>query len=97
MPENKKTDEQMAQELMEALENAVREPSTETDKIIYEYAKKWFKETARPNGTRGARIIPVIVTEALEGRGTEIDPLNIKRQYWTLDGKPIGVDRSEMR
>lgn len=97
MPENKKTDEQMAQELMEALENAVHEPSTETDKIIYDYAKKWFKETARPNGTRSARIIPVIVTEALEGRGTEIDPLSIKRQYWTLDGKPIGVGRSEKR
>lgn len=95
MPENKKTGEQVARELMDALEKAIREPSTETDKIIYDYAKKWFKETARPNGTRGARIIPVIVTEALEGRGTEIDPLNIKRQYWTLDGKPLTVGDDE--
>lgn len=45
------------------------------------------KMTARPRGTDSAKVIQVIVTEALEGRGTEDDPCRIRLQYWDLNGK----------
>lgn len=44
-------------------------------------------QTARPRGTDSAKVIQVIVTEALEGRGTEDDPIKVKVQYWSFDGK----------
>ena len=43
--------------------------------------------TARPRGTDKARVIRVIVTESLLGRGTADDPVSIITQYWSLDGK----------
>jgi hypothetical protein len=45
------------------------------------------KETVRPRGTDSAKVIQVIVTEAIEGRGTEDDPVRNVLQYWSLDGK----------
>ncbi len=48
-------------------------------------------ETARPRGTDSARVIQVIVTEALEGNGTEKDPCQIKKQYWSLEGELLAV------
>lgn len=45
------------------------------------------KETARPRGTDSARVIQVIVTEAIEGRGVDGDPVRIVHQYWSLDGE----------
>lgn len=45
------------------------------------------KETARPRGTDSARVIQVIVTEAIEGRGIEADPVRSVLQYWSLDGE----------
>lgn len=49
------------------------------------------KETARPRGTDSAKVIQVIVTEALEGRGTEDDPCRIQRKYWSLDGELLAI------
>ena len=44
-------------------------------------------QTARPRGTDNARVIRVIETKALVGRGTADDPASIITQYWSLDGK----------
>jgi len=49
------------------------------------------KNAVRPRGTDSAKVIEVIVTEALEGRGTMDDPCYIKTQYWSLDGKLLAV------
>lgn len=40
----------------------------------------------RPRGTDSAKVIQVIVTESLVGRGTEEDPCYIQKRYWSLDG-----------
>ena len=45
------------------------------------------KMTARPRGTDSAKVIQVIVTEAIEGRGIEDDPILSVLQYWSLDGE----------
>jgi len=45
------------------------------------------KKTARPRGTDSAKVIQVIVTEALEGNGTKEDPCRIQKRYWNLDGE----------
>lgn len=52
------------------------------------------KKTARPRGTDSARVISVIETEALEGRGTKDDPCRIQKRYWSLEGKllAVGID-----
>lgn len=49
------------------------------------------KGTARPRGTDSAKVIQVIVTESLEGLGTDDDPCEIKRQYWSLNGELLAV------
>ena len=49
------------------------------------------ENTVRPKGTDSAKVIQVIVTEALEGRGTENDPCFIQKKYWSLDGKLLAV------
>lgn len=53
------------------------------------------KKTARPRGTDSARVIRVIVTEALEGCGTKDDPCRTQKKYWSLDGKLLAVGVSE--
>lgn len=55
------------------------------------------KNTARPRGTDSAKVIQVIVTEALEGRGTEDDPCFIQRRYWSLDGELLAVGIGDPR
>lgn len=47
--------------------------------------------TARPDGTRSAEVIQVIVTKALEGAGTEDDPCRIQTRYWSLDGELLAT------
>lgn len=47
------------------------------------------KSTARPRGTDSAKVIQVIITEALIGNGTESDPCRIITQYWSLDGEKL--------
>ena len=49
------------------------------------------KKTARPRGTDSAKVIQVIVTESIEGYGTEDDPVRPVRQYWGLDGELLAV------
>lgn len=49
------------------------------------------EETARPRGTDSAKVIQVIVTEALDGRGTEEDPCKIQKRYWSLDGELLAT------
>ena len=48
-------------------------------------------KTARPRGTDSAKVIQVIVTEALEGAGTEDDPCRIQKRYWSLEGELLAV------
>lgn len=50
-----------------------------------------IKETARPRGTDRAKVIQVIVTEAIEGRGTEDDPVRTIYQYWDFDGTLLAI------
>lgn len=43
-------------------------------------------ESARPRGTDNARVIQVIETNSLRGRGTEDDPCRDVKQYWDFNG-----------
>lgn len=52
------------------------------------------KETIRPRGTDGAKVMQVIVTKALEGRGTEADPCFTQLRVWTLDGELLAIGKS---
>lgn len=51
-------------------------------------------KAARPRGTDSAKVIQVIVTEALEGSGTQEDPCFIQKKYWSLDGELLAVGAS---
>lgn len=42
---------------------------------------------ARPRGTDNARVIQVIETTALRGKGTAEDKCREVKQYWDFDGK----------
>ena len=44
-------------------------------------------ETARPRGTDKAKVIKVIRTESLIGRGTKEDPARFIYQYWDFKGR----------
>lgn len=50
---------------------------------------------ARPRGTDHARLITVIETVSLCGRGTPEDPAHIQVQYWSTTGKLLAVGISE--
>ena len=43
------------------------------------------EKTVRPRGTDSARVIQVIETRAIEGRGTPDDPCRTLIQYWEMD------------
>lgn len=43
-------------------------------------------ETARPRGTDIAKVIKVIQTKSLIGRGTKEDPARLIYQYWDSKG-----------
>ena len=45
------------------------------------------KETVRPRGTDKAKVVKVIRTQSLIGRGTPEDPVRIIYQYWDFKGK----------
>ncbi len=45
------------------------------------------KPTARPRGTDQAKIVVVIETHSIRGRGTQDDICRDVAQYWSLDGK----------
>lgn len=44
-------------------------------------------ETTRPRGTDKAKVIKVIRTESIIGRGTKEDPVRWIYQYWDFKGK----------
>lgn len=44
-------------------------------------------ETARPRGTDNAKVIKVIQTKSLIGRGSQKDPVRYIYQYWDFEGK----------
>lgn len=50
------------------------------------------KETARPRGTDSAKVIQVIVTSAISGRGVESDPVREVFQYWDFDGNLLAIN-----
>lgn len=43
--------------------------------------------SSRPRGTDKARVIQVIETNSIRGRGTEDDPVRGVKQYWNFKGK----------
>ena len=49
------------------------------------------QEIAHPRGTDSAKVIIVIVTEALEGAGTPDDPCKIQKKFWSIDGELLAV------
>jgi hypothetical protein len=53
------------------------------------YNDKADTSKVRSRGCDSAKIISVIMTEALKGAGTENDPCRKAIQYWSLDGKLI--------
>lgn len=55
------------------------------------------KSTARPSGTSSAKVIQVIQTTAIRGKGSENDPCRIVIQYWSLDGKKLAENDSEAK
>ena len=59
----------------------------ELNRVQKKAAQMMATQTARPRGTDNARVICVIETKALVGRGTADDPASIITQYWSLDGK----------
>ena len=69
---------------------------TERKKLFSEYLHP-TKSTARPRGTDSAKVIQVIVTESLAGRGTDEDPCYIQERYWSFDGKLIAIGVSDPR
>ena len=48
-------------------------------------------ETPHPRGTDSAKVIQVIVTEALKGQGTEDDACLIQKRYWSLNGELLAI------
>ena len=44
------------------------------------------EKTVRPRGTDSARVIQLIETRSIEGRGTYDDPCRVIIQYWEMDG-----------
>lgn len=59
----------------------------ELNRMQKKEARMMAAQTARPRGTDKARVIRVIVTESLLGRGTADDPCRILKQYWDFNGK----------
>lgn len=55
------------------------------------------RKNVRPRGTDSAKVIQVIVTEAVEGRGTEADPCYIQKRYWSFEGELIAIGVSDPR
>ncbi len=51
------------------------------------------KKTARPRGADSAKVIQVIVTETVVGRGlTQEDPVRAVKKYWSLEGELLWVN-----
>jgi len=51
-------------------------------------------EQVRPNpdgSLRAVKVVQVIMTEALVGKGTPEEPCYIERLYWSMDGELLAV------
>lgn len=46
-----------------------------------------MRETCRPRGTDEAKVIQVIQTKSLLGKGIDEDPVRFVYQYWDFEGK----------
>lgn len=44
-------------------------------------------KNARPRGTDSAKVIQVIETISIRGRGTEDDPVRAVKQFWSFEGE----------
>lgn len=51
-----------------------------------------IKRTARPRGADSARMVLVVETKAIAGRGVEGDPVRLVTQYWSPEGKLLAVN-----
>lgn len=51
--------------------------------------------SARPDGTKSAKVIRVIETKAKRGLGTEKDPVREVTQYWDFEGNFLAEMDSE--
>lgn len=49
-----------------------------------------MKSEITPRGTDRAKIIQVIETQTLAGRGIPEDPARVRTQYWSFDGVILG-------
>ncbi len=65
----------------------IRKESAEGAKEVNRESEARRMETVRARGTDSAKIISVIETKALRGKGTETDPERTVTQYWGFDGK----------
>lgn len=91
------------QELLQHLDRLGKEsPSEKWEKMMEDQERKSPQRgVARPRGTDSAKIIKVIETKSLRGKGTPDDPCRIVRQYWSFNGKllaendPDGKDPDE--
>lgn len=54
-----------------------------------------MKETVRPRGTESARVIRVIETKSLRGRGTKSDTSRLVTQYWDFQGHLLAENDPE--
>lgn len=70
---------------MDNIEKAILE-----ERAQEEIAKK---KAARPRGTDSAKVIIVIETKSLLGRGTSDDPTRIVTQYWDFDGNLLASSK----
>lgn len=75
----KEQNEMTPEEWDEMIENQLREAYNNSSPV-------------RPRGTDSAKIIKVIETKSLRGKGTTDDPCRIVRQYWSFNGKLLAED-----
>jgi len=50
------------------------------------------KKAVRPRGTDSARVIQVIVTEAIAGTGEPDDPVRTITEYWDFEGNRLAIN-----
>lgn len=50
-----------------------------------------MNETAKPRGTDEAKVIQVIQTKSLLGKGTKEDPARFVYQYWDFNGELLAT------
>lgn len=55
------------------------------------------RNTVRPRGTDNARLVTLIETRAIQGCGTDDDPVRIKTQFWDFNGNLVAEIDSDTR